>query len=451
MELPSCFCQRMKHLLGEEYHSFLAAFGQEPERAFRYDPEKVDIEELKDAFGPALGEPIPFAPHSFSFSLDRIGGHPYHMGGALYVQEPAAMAPVAALGEETVSSILDLCAAPGGKSLQAARLLTEDGFLVCNEISPARRKVLMQNLERCGEKRALVSGLDARRLPREWEGAFDLVLCDAPCSGEGMMRKSEEARSLWGEEKIRECAHWQEAILEAAADTVAPGGRLMYSTCTWSVEENEERIAVFLSRHPEFSLIRPYGVDPFSAPGVPTDGMDATLVRRFYPHLFPGEGQFLAILKKAGEKLQTRGKAEIKAEKLNPNGLAVENFFKENLIRMPEGRILFRGEDAYLAPIHSFSPDLFVSPGVLIGQVRKGRLVPHHRFFVAFADLFRRKFSFPLMSPTVDAYLSGQEIDLDGEGGFGVVYCGKTPLGGVKNSGGKGKNHYPKGLRKQNV
>ncbi len=451
MELPSEFCQRMKLLLGEAYDSFLAAFSEEPERAFRYDPEKVTEEELKEAFGDALGEPIPFAPNSFSFTLDRIGGHPYHMGGALYVQEPAAMAPVAALGEEKVTSILDLCAAPGGKSLQAARLLTEDGFLVCNEIAPARRKVLMQNLERCGEKRALVSGLDARKLPQEWADAFDLVLCDAPCSGEGMMRKSEEARSLWGEDKIRECAQWQEAILDAAADTVAPGGRLMYSTCTWSVEENEERIAVFLSRHPEFSLIRPAGVEPFSAPGIPTEGLDAALVRRFYPHLFPGEGQFLAILKKAGEKKPMRRSSESKNGKPDVNRVAVEQFLQENLVQIPQGRILFRGEDAYLAPLHPFSSDCFVSPGVLIGQVRKGRLVPHHRFFIAFADLFRRKFSFPLSSPLVSAYLSGQEIDLDGEGGFGIVYCGNTPLGGVKNSGGKGKNHYPKGLRKQNV
>lgn len=442
--LPQGFSQRMKALLGDAEPLFRRALEEEaPCRALRMDPARIDEEALSRALAGGLGERVPFADDAYYFSFDGIGNLPLHHGGAVYVQEPAAMAPVAALPEGKVNRILDLCAAPGGKSLQAAKMyLAPDGVLVCNEPVAVRRKALMQNVERVGEKRALVTGFDATALPKEFYGAFDLVICDVPCSGEGMMRKEPEAISRWSEENIRSLAALQKRILASAAAAVGKGGLILYSTCTWSLEENEEQIRAFLEEREEFSLVSPREeVAACAAPG----RLEGTL--RFYPHLFRGEGQFLAILKKEGEKSPVSEKKRKQDKKKEPYRPVVEAFLKECLAETPDGEILFRGEEVYLQPKHPFPEELFYSPGVCLGTVQKGRVVPHHRLFAAFASLFRQKAVLADDDPRVEAYLHGEEIPLEGKG-YGVLFCGNIPLGGVKISGGRGKNLYPKGLRK---
>lgn len=435
----------MTRLLGTEADAFFAALDQSPSRALRFDPEKVSLEELRAALGDGLGKPVPFAPNSFYFQFDSIGNHPLHHGGALYVQEPAAMAPVAALGERKFRWILDLCAAPGGKSLQAAATcLLPDGVLVCNEPNPARRKTLMQNLERMGQRRCAVTGFDGTDLPREWEGRFDLVICDAPCSGEGMMRKSESAVEMWSEENVFLCARRQEKILESAHRALASGGVIVYSTCTWAPEENEERVLEFLSRHPEYTLLPP-------APAVASSAVEGLTphTARFYPHRFEGEGQFLALLQHRGEKEAPRPeKKKEKKERPNPDEAAVRNFLKETLTDFPREKLVCRGENWFLLPDENLPVESLVSPGVCIGSVQKGRLKPHHRFFLAYAPFFREKLTLSLSDPRVEGYLRGEEIPVPDRRAYLALFVGNCPLGGVKASGGVGKNYYPKGLRK---
>ena len=442
MELPAAFLARMGDLLNEDTPRFLKSLEEEPRRAFRFDPLRLSREDLALFLGDGVKEQVPFAQDAFYFEKDGIGNTLPHIGGGIYVQEPAAMAPVSALEEEEVRAALDLCAAPGGKSLQAAqRLLSQEGFLVCNEPDPQRRKALRQNLERLGEKRACVSGFDAACLPAAFQERFDLVIADVPCSGEGMMRKNESAWKNWNEGNIRALSALQQKILESAAFALAPGGRLLYSTCTWSREENEENIARFLSLHPDFSLIAPR--EEVSRCGAPGE-IPNTL--RFYPHLFPGEGQFLAVLRKAGKIPPRKDKPKEKKGKKDEKEEVVADFFRAHLTGPPVGRIAFRGETAYLVPPFPMAPDLFLCPGVPVGCVRKGRLIPHHFFFRAYAPSFRNQFVLEAGDPRVAAYLRGEEIPLSGAG-YGVLFCRSLPLGGVKVSGGRGKNLFPKGLR----
>lgn len=446
MAYPAEFTKRMEALLGDDTERFFQSLDTEPCRALRYDKKLLSPEELSRFFGNGLGKKVPFVPNGLYFSYDGIGNTPLHHSGALYVQEPAAMAPVAALGTEKAGSILDLCSAPGGKSLQAAEaILQEDGILICNEPSPQRRRALMQNLERMGERRCTVTGFDASRLPREFYGFFDLVIADAPCSGEGMMRKNDLASENWSMENVRSLAALQGEILESAARAVKDGGRILYSTCTWSREENEDNVSLFLERHPEFELIPP---EPAVTDCAASGRIPNTL--RFYPHLFDGEGQFLAIFrrKSGGEEIFSPKKKKEKQGKVDPRCATVEKFFTQVLEKAPEGVLLFRGDDVYLIPRSPFPEELFVSPGVMVGTLQKGRLVPHHRFFRAYAHLFRSRISIPYDDPRVEQYLHGEEIPLEGSG-YGILFAEKLPLGGVKCSAGRGKNLYPKGLRKQ--
>ncbi len=452
MDLPEGFQKRMSTLLGADAPHFFRALEDPPRRALRWNPERVTPEALLPLLSGKIEE-VPFGENGTYFSFAGVGNHPLHHSGAVYVQEPAAMAPVASLPREKVGAILDLCASPGGKSLQAASLLLKpEGTLVCNEPVPARRATLMQNLERCGEMRAIVTGFDGTHLPPEMEELFDLVICDAPCSGEGMMRKNPEAVTTWSEEKVSCCALVQAKLLESAARALAPGGRLLYSTCTWSLEENEDRIAAFLKEHSEFSLLSPReevaacATPGFSRPECPE------LVRtlRFYPHIFPGEGQFLAILQKEGERTSDRKEKKQKKDKAkpNPNQALVRAFLSQVLKTPLPGEILFRGEDAYLLPSLPFPWELAVSPGLKLGCVRKGRFVPHHRLFSALGAHFKQTLSLSPEDPRVEGYLRGEEIPLSLPDGWAVICLGKSPLGGVKISQGRGKNYYPKGLRK---
>ena len=368
MELPAAFLARMGDLLKEDTPRFLKSLEEEPHRAFRFDPLRLSREDLVFFLGDGVKEQVPFEDSAFYFEKDGIGNTLPHIGGGIYVQEPAAMAPVSALDEkEEVRAALDLCAAPGGKSLQAAqRLLSQEGFLVCNEPDPQRRKALIQNLERLGEKRASVSGFDAVKLPAAFQERFDLVIADVPCSGEGMMRKNEAAWKTWNEGNIRALAALQQSILESAARALAPGGRLLYSTCTWSREENEENISRFLSLHPDFSLIPPR--EEVSRRGAPGE-IPHTL--RFYPHLFPGEGQFLAVLRKAGKipPRETERKGKEKKGKKDAREEVVAS-------RRPRKKFI-SGERRRILSLLSLRSPIFSSvPACRLGACEKGDLSP---------------------------------------------------------------------------
>ena len=374
----------------------------------------------------------------------------------IYVQDPGAMATANALDILTGWRVADLCAAPGGKSGQAAAKIGDGGFLLSNEFVPKRAKTIVSNFERLGVKNAIVTSLDTKELPKLYRHFFDLVIVDAPCSGEGMFRKSDEAVMEWSEENVALCAARQTEIMKNAAPLVKVGGYLLYSTCTYSLEENEMIVDAFLKENPDFSLteVKPALVNA-TADGIVFSG-DAEptlkLTRRFYPHTSRGEGQFIALMKCVGgqDDAQTILYKDASASPTKSELSAIERFFKENLISRPDGKIIRVGENLVLSS-HGMPipPRSVFSAGVLIGRVEKELLFPSHQFFSAYGHLFKRQENLTRGDARVQKYLLGEEIDAKSfsEGGWcSVIYEGAV-LGGGKASLMKIKNHYPKGLR----
>ena len=261
-ELPPAFADRMRAQLGEEAEAYFAALEMPYLRGLRLNPEKPVSDAALEAVG-GVEDPVPWYP-ALGRYLHRdsaAGADPLHEAGAYYLQEPSAMAPVSALVPKPGERVLDLCAAPGGKSTQIAAALAGEGLLVCNEPMPSRAKILSRNIERMGVTNALVVSTQPEALAARWAGAFDAVLVDAPCSGEGMFRRHPETRAEWTAAAPAGCAERQRRILACAATMLRPGGRLVYSTCTLSPEENEETMRWFLRDHSGFSAC------PFALPG----------------------------------------------------------------------------------------------------------------------------------------------------------------------------------------
>ncbi|MGN0308957.1 MAG: RsmB/NOP family class I SAM-dependent RNA methyltransferase, partial [Lachnospiraceae bacterium] len=254
--LPQEFLNRMKSSLGEEFPLFLASYEKEEHKALRRNPLKASREEFEKKIPFSLKQ-VPWTPTGYYYPLtQQPGQHPYHQAGLYYIQEPSAMAAAEYLEVKPGERILDLCAAPGGKSTQIGGYLQGEGLLLCNEPHPSRAKILSENIERMGIGNALVTNEMPNKLAESFPEYFDKILVDAPCSGEGMFRKNEEARREWSLQNVKLCAHRQEEILEEAAKMLRLGGKLVYSTCTFSKEENEESISRFLARHPEFIFLK---------------------------------------------------------------------------------------------------------------------------------------------------------------------------------------------------
>ena len=289
--LPEAFLSRMRLQLGAEFDEYLLSLERPRAVALRFNPLKTGaFPEL-----PFLGEPVPWASHGYYYDPEaRPGLHVWHEAGLYYLQEASAMAPVELLDPRPGERVLDLCAAPGGKTTQIAGKMMGEGLLVCNEINPKRAKILARNIERMGVANALVLNHHPADLERHFAGAFDKILVDAPCSGEGMFRKEEAAVTDWSEETVLMCANRQLEILRTAAKLLRPGGRLVYSTCTFAPAEDEGAVSAFLQEHPEFSIEQ---VDaPALSPGStalvenPAEGIVHTF--RLWPHRQYGEGHY---------------------------------------------------------------------------------------------------------------------------------------------------------------
>lgn len=263
-KLPTPFTDRMKPLLGNDYEAFISSYDQPVTHGLRVNPLKVGRDDFLK-ISPFALEEVPWCENGFRYKEpDRPGKHPYHAAGLYYLQEPSAMSAAEALGVQPGERILDLCAAPGGKSTQLAAFLRGQGMLVANEIHPVRAKALSENLERCGVTNAVVTNETPERLQERFPQFFDRILVDAPCSGEGMFRKLPEAIDDWSPAKVTECHLMQGDILEAAAAMLKPGGTLVYSTCTFAPLENEQSLVNFLGRHPEFEIVPLPHADCFS-------------------------------------------------------------------------------------------------------------------------------------------------------------------------------------------
>lgn len=447
-QLPIEYENRMKSLLGDDFDKYLNELKKSPIRAFRVNTDKVSCEDF-EKINVFSKEKIPYVNNGYYLDFDKIGNHLYHHAGLIYVQEPAAMAPAECVDIEPDWCILDMCAAPGGKSTQLKNKLSENGVLVSNEIIASRCKILTGNIERLGLNNTVTTCMDTAKLASIFSDTFDLVMVDAPCSGEGMFRKEEIAIDEWNESNVIMCAKRQAEILENAAKVLKSGGYIIYATCTFSLEENEMTVDAFLEKHPEFEIV-PVNerVQKSTCDGIKfTDCKCENIhfARRFYPHIAKGEGQFMAVLHHKGEKVfdDFNIGSNKKPDKI------VTDFLSDTLTEYnPQYICEYNGNPVYYNNRIPIKDGWAFSCGITIGEIRKNYIMPHHQFFTALGHKFKRKINLPLESEELLKYLHGEEITAECENGWAVVMVDGFSLGGAKVVNGRAKNHYPKGLRK---
>lgn len=454
--LPQAFLDRMEQMLGGEYSAFLQSYEKERYQALRVNPLKAD-RDVFEAAAPFTLRPVAWEPNGFYYGKEAAPGkHPYHAAGVYYIQEPSAMAPAAYLDAQPGEKILDLCAAPGGKSTQIAAAMRGEGLLISNEIHPARAKILSENIERMGIRNAMVTNESPQSLAKVFEAYFDRIMVDAPCSGEGMFRKNADACDEWSPENVVLCAERQAEILECAASMLRPGGRMVYSTCTFAPEENEGTISQFLAKHPEFEIADVMHYPQMSS-GVaawtsdPQPGLERTI--RLFPHRVDGEGHYLAVLTKAGSVSENyEGYCARGMEKGIPERDAKEylDFAKETLRNKPEGNLIRFGEQLYLAPENMPSTKglKVLRPGLHLGTMKKNRFEPSHALALALrSEDVLHSYDMAGDSQDVRMYLNGQTLQADGEKGWYLMTVDGYSIGWGKLAGEMIKNHYPKGLR----
>lgn len=457
MDLPELFVKRMKSLLQDDYETFLHGYDLPLRRGLRVNTAKIATDDFLALFTHPL-TPSPFANDSFYLDAEhKAGSDPLHHAGAYYMQEPSAASAVSVLAPQAGERILDLCAAPGGKSTQIASKLGQHGLLWSNEFVSSRARVLQQNLERWGYRNYVVSSQNTATLCEGLRDYFDAVLVDAPCSGEGMFRKEPQALTEWSVDNILLCAARQEEILNNAAKAVKPGGRIVYSTCTFAPEENEGAICRFLSTHPDFSL-EPIEVDwgsaGFSAdlirPFCPEadNRVDLTLCRRILPQ-HGGEGHFIALFRRSDNAVSSIINTYHYPLK-DTHRQAAEMLYRECFADIPSGCFVTFGDQVRLLP-----PDLpdctglgVLSAGVAVANVRKNRLEPAHSIFLSSDSKdCNQIIDFHPTDKRLNDFLHGEEIACQDQSGWTAVCVAGIPVGFGKASNGKLKNRYPKGLR----
>ncbi|HOO28345.1 MAG TPA: RsmF rRNA methyltransferase first C-terminal domain-containing protein, partial [Lachnospiraceae bacterium] len=386
--LPEQFENRMRQLLGEEFDAFLKSYDKKQYKALRLNPLKADRAQFLALYGEFL-RPVLWEENGFYFTDDiQPGKHPYHEAGVYYIQEPSAMAPAGFLDVRPQEKVLDLCAAPGGKSTQLAGKMAGEGLLVCNEIHPARAKILSGNIERLGVRNALVTNETPQALAEAFPDYFDKILVDAPCSGEGMFRKNEEAFLQWSPENVEMCAARQDEILDCAVRMLRPGGRLVYSTCTFAPLEDEGSIARFLERHPDCSVVPVKRTEGMSE-GIPAFlESEAENTVRLWPHRLEGEGHFLAVLEKKSNMPAELLEWNDRGSKRGVEGDGAREFvqFQKEFLRTEfNGTFLKFGTQLYLAPhgLPSLHKLKILRPGLHLGTLLKNRFEPSHALALA--------------------------------------------------------------------
>ena len=439
----------MKNLLGDEYKAFIDSYEEKPVRAFRVNTDKISLEDF-EKINPFQTEKISYVNNGFYFDYDGIGNHPYHHAGMIYIQEPAAMVPAESIDIQPDWKVLDLCAAPGGKSSQIKNKLGKNGVLVSNEIVPSRCKILTGNMERMGFKNVVTTCMSPQKIEKVFPETFNMIMVDAPCSGEGMFRKEEIAIDEWSPENVKMCAQRQAEILDCAAKMVKVDGYIVYSTCTFSLEENEMTVDAFLQRHPGFQLVpTTQRVQKNTSDGICFDGCKCENIhytRRCYPHKTKGEGQFVAVLYYADSNIDSeRFFVRVGEEKISQT---LVDFLDDTLVSYEKDNVqIYNGNPVYFTPDFPVGKGVAFSCGVTIGEIRKNYIQPHHQFFMALGKAFKRKIQLKSESEEIKKYLHGEEFSTNCLNGWAVVMVDGCTVGGVKVSNGNAKNHYPKGLR----
>lgn len=464
--LPAAFERRMREMLGnEEAEALFASYSEVRAQGLRVNPLKVpEAGRLVDLV-PFRLTPVPWCATGFYYDAgDSPGKHPYHASGLYYIQEPSAMYAAGVLDAQPGESVLDLCAAPGGKTTHIGGAMGGRGLLVANEFEPKRARALSENVERLGLTNAVVLNETPERLASVFPGFFDSVMVDAPCSGEGMFRKDPDAAAHWSEAHVAACTRLQAGILDAAYAMLREGGVIAYSTCTFSPEENERSIAAFLERHPDVTVL-PLPHEHGVSGGVPEWAAlppDAVAERsalagtaRLWPHRLRGEGHYVALLRKGAETPAWRGR--FAGASAGKQQLALYREFEKKALNVSlgdrGGTFTLLGTQLYLLP--EGTPDLsglrVVRSGLHLGELKKDRFEPNHALALALpAESFAHRFEVGGADDSlVKAYLRGETFpgESGGDRGWLAVTYGGFPLGWGKESKGTVKNFYPKGLR----
>ena len=462
MNLPETFVNKMKRLLGGDYENYEKCFDLPRHYGLRVNTAKISVEKFLE-IAPWPLRPVPWIENGFYFDgeLYQPARHPYYFAGLYYLQEPSAMTPADRLPVDPGDRVLDVCAAPGGKATELGARLNGTGILAANDLSSSRAKGLLKNLELFGIGNVLVLSEEPGKLVSRFPEYFDKILIDAPCSGEGMFRKDKKMIRAWEEHGPEYFSKIQKSIITQAAQMLAPGGMLLYSTCTFDPEENEKTVEYLLREYPEFRIcdIRPYS--GFSS-GIPeeSDSKNPELARtvRIFPHRMEGEGHYLALLKKEGEKpLRAEQVSSGKGKDRLPEELA--DFLSLVSRDFDPARIEIRGGKVYFMPdgLPSMKGIRFLRTGLLLGELKKNRFEPSQALAMNLKkEEYRHTLDFSVRDERVIKYLKGETLDVEDvtlpkEKGWYLVCVEGYPLGFGKLSGQTLKNKYLPGWRWQSL
>ena len=432
------FLKRMQSYLQEEYEDYLQTLKEEPYRGIRINLLKANASQIEETF---LLRPSRFCKDGYYVEEKISGNHPYHLQGLFYMQEPSASSVISIAQIKENNWVLDLCSAPGGKSSQIAAELQSSGFLISNEYNNQRALTLLSNMERMGVCENMITNSDVTSLCKQLIGCMDVVVVDAPCSGEGMFKIHEKAMEDWSEEHVNACANRQLAILNDAYHTLKENGYLIYSTCTYAIEENEQVISQFLSAHSDMQLVDCNA--QFGRQGFAYEGLDATKVCRIFP-MDEGEGHFIAKLQRKSSNSSVKLK-ELKNQSLEN---FVLDFFMEQIGFVPP-YIYVQNQKVYAkkTPFIKLGNVKILRQGVLCGEIVKNRFEPHHHFYMAawFAPYFKKVVNIDYEQCLT--FMSGNVLTLPAQKGYCALVYDNHVIGFGKSDGKQIKNKFPKGLR----
>lgn len=453
MELPITYKNTMMELLGSDFSKYEACLSEPMFHGIRINTMKISVEDFLK-INPFHLTKVPWCDNGFYYDekIDKPSKHPYYFAGLYYIQEPSAMTPASVLPVSEGDRVLDICAAPGGKSTELAAKLSGSGLLVSNDVSASRAKALLKNLEVFGTSNSLIISEQPHRLAERFPEFFDKILIDAPCSGEGMFRKSVSMITAWENNGNELFANLQRTILTEVVKMLAPGGMLLYSTCTFAPLENEKSIEFLLSLDDSLELVEFDKYKNFDN-GHPewgdTNNSNLKKAARLWPHKIDGEGHFVCLVKKAGEAISysKKGNYSIKKAKLSSD---VTDFLKNISMPLDVNRIECSGEKLYYIPdtFPEVSGLRILRCGLYLGECKKNRFEPSQSLAMALkSSEYSNIVDLSADDPRVIKYLKGETIDVDGKNGIVLVCVDSYPLGWGKLNNGTLKNKYLSGWR----
>lgn len=436
------FKKQMQILLQDEYPDFMEALKKPPIKAFYTNIHKKNVINHLDSKYISK-HPVVDNGYYFDYEQYPLGKSPYFSCGLYYIQEPSAMLVSHFLNIQEDDYILDMCSAPGGKACQIASRLGSHGLLIANDIVPLRAKILSENIERFALQNTIVTQCDPKQLVNQLPEFFDKIVLDAPCSGEGMFRKSDDAIKTWSSQKIQECVHIQKNLIHQAMEMLKPGGQLIYSTCTYNQEENEKQVEYILSNYDchLIPLPKSHGMQP---------GINMDEAVRLYPHHYQGEGHFIALIQKNGVPHQKKYKA-LKPF-ISKSQLQLLNTFYQNYLNLSIPPYLYANQEHIYAILPQF-PELkgirILRNGLYLGECKKNRFEPSHALALTLTQKDVKQFyQYHENDIEIQKYIHGESLPGTHQKGYGVIFVDDYPLSFYKESQGQAKNLYPKGLRR---